>query len=210
MRVSDADFIKWHERKRAHFINCLSGFKSANLLGTQDKAGNTNLAIVSSVVHLGASPALIGMVIRPHTVPRHSFENLLETGFYTLNHVNSAMVEKAHLTSARFDKLESEFTASGLHVEEAGFAAPYVKESKLKMGVKFISTQTLLNGTEFVIGEIKEVIVSDENALSEDGFVDLHALDTVAVTGLDSYHKASPGTRYAYAKPDEKVTPLKT
>lgn len=59
-------------RFRAHLINGLSGFKSANLIGSVDGNRQLNLSIVSSIVHLGANPPLIGMVIRPNTVPRHS------------------------------------------------------------------------------------------------------------------------------------------
>ena len=35
---------------RTHLINSLSGFKSANLIGTQDKQAKKNVAIVSSVI----------------------------------------------------------------------------------------------------------------------------------------------------------------
>ena len=56
----DSHSIAMMEPKtRARFINSLSGFKSANLIGTTDKAGNENLAIVSSVFHLGAHPPLM-------------------------------------------------------------------------------------------------------------------------------------------------------
>jgi len=60
------------QRQRAHFINSLSGFKSANLIGTQSNAGMTNVSIVSSVIHLGADPAYIAFInpyrssIKPH------------------------------------------------------------------------------------------------------------------------------------------------
>ncbi|MFT6737257.1 MAG: flavin reductase (DIM6/NTAB) family NADH-FMN oxidoreductase RutF, partial [Kangiellaceae bacterium] len=58
------------QRTRANFINSLSGFKSANLIGTQSIEGVNNLSMVSSVFHVGANPPLIGMLIRPHTVKR--------------------------------------------------------------------------------------------------------------------------------------------
>ena len=132
------------QRYRAHLINSLSGFKSANLLGTVDKNGQENLSIVSSVFHLGANPALLGMIIRPHSVPRHSFENLLETGFYTLNHVNEDIVTQAHQTSARYEKEQSEFIETGLTAEYLNdFKAPFVKESKIKMGLKLVSEQVI-------------------------------------------------------------------
>ena len=40
----------------------------------------------------------------------------------------------------------------------------------------------------------------DDNAVAEDGFIDLQALETVAVTGLDSYHSTHKLARLPYAK----------
>ena len=175
---------------RTHLINSLSGFKSANLIGTQDSQGLTNLSIVSSVIHLGANPPLVGMIVRPHTVPR-----------YTINQVNQSIYKQAHQTSARYDKDESEFAVTGLTPEYLNnFTAPFVKESRLKYSVKFIEHQHLaVNGTELVIGEIIDVYV-DEAALQSDGFLDLQAIDTVAITGLDSYHTSNKLMRLPYAK----------
>ncbi|MCL1114446.1 MULTISPECIES: flavin reductase family protein [Shewanella] len=201
MHFTQASINALDSRTRAHFINSLSGFKSANLIGTQDQQGNTNLAIVSSVVHLGANPPLVAMIMRPHTVPRHTFENIKQTGVYTINQVNQSIFKQAHQTSARYDKHESEFEHTGLTTEYlSGFTAPFVKESRLKYSVKLAEHQHLaINGTELLIGEIIDVYV-DDNAVAEDGFIDLQALDTVAVTGLDSYHSTHKLARLPYAK----------
>jgi flavin reductase (DIM6/NTAB) family NADH-FMN oxidoreductase RutF len=186
---------------RSHLINSLSGFKSANLIGTQDLQGNTNLSIVSSVIHLGANPPLVGMIIRPHSVPRHTFENILQTGLYTINQVNQSIYEQAHQTSARYDKDESEFEATGLTPEYlSDFSAPFVKESRLKYSVKLVEHQHLaINGTEFVIGEIVDVYV-DDDAVQTDGFIDLHTINTVAISGLDCYYTGNKLARLPYAK----------
>lgn len=201
MHLTKQHINELEQRFRAHLINSLSGFKSANLIGTQDKAGNTNLAIISSVFHLGAHPPLVGMIIRPHSVPRHTFENILETGSYTINQVNSDIYQQAHQTSARYDKTESEFTATGLTTEYlADFNAPFVAQSHLKYAVKLVEHQHLaINGTELIIGEIIDLHI-DDNAVQEDGFIDLAAINTVTVSGLDSYHTTKPLKRLAYAK----------
>ncbi|KTF09247.1 flavin reductase family protein [Pseudoalteromonas sp. 10-33] len=201
MHFTKARIDALEKRTRTHLINSLSGFKSANLIGTQDLLGNTNLSIVSSVIHLGAHPPLVGMIMRPHSVPRHTFENILQTGVYTINQVNKAIYKQAHQTSARYDKDESEFDATGLTPEYLNeFLAPFVEESRLKYSVKFVESKHLeINGTELVIGEIVDVYL-DETALQSDGFLDLQAIDTVAVTGLDSYHTANKLTRLPYAK----------
>lgn len=62
MHISHDSLSQLERRYRAQLINSLSGFKSANLIGTQDALGRTNLAIISSVFHLGADPALVGLL----------------------------------------------------------------------------------------------------------------------------------------------------
>ncbi len=201
MHLTTEQIQHLNERYRAHLINSLSGFKSANLIGTQDIDANTNLAIVSSVFHLGAHPPLVGMIMRPHSVPRHTFENIKATGYYTINQVNSDIVEQAHQTSARYDKNESEFTATGLTTEYlADFKAPFVAQSRLKYAVKLVEHQHLaINGTELVIGEITDIHI-EQSAIEEDGFINLESLNTIAVSGLDSYHQTQKITRLPYAK----------
>lgn len=201
MHFTQASIEELDKYTRAHLVNSLSGFKSANLIGTQDLEGNTNLSMVSSVMHLGANPPLVAMIIRPHTVPRHTFENILQTGVYTINQVNRSIYEQAHQTSARYDKNESEFEATGLSPEYLNdFLAPFVEESRLKYAVKFVENQHLeVNGTELLIGEILDIYV-DDSALQDDGFLDLDAIETVSVTGLDSYHTSHKLKRLPYAK----------
>lgn len=200
---TSSDFANLEKTYRAKFINCLSGPKSANLLGTVDKAGQENLSIVSSCVHLGADPALMGMVIRPRSVPRHSFDNLVETGFWTINHATPEIAKKAHQTSARYPKEVSEFQAVGLTpLYREGFAAPFVKESPVQLGLKLVQVIPILhNDTEFVIGEI--VRVSFDSAwLHADGCLDLAKAQSLAVSGLDHYMNVESLFRLSYAKPD--------
>lgn len=186
---------------RANFVNSLSGVKSANLVGTKGTNEVENLAIVSSVFHVGANPPLMGVLMRPHTVPRDSLHNMKETGIFTLNHVNSTMVQAAHQTSARYPEDVSEFAETGLtpfYSEE--FAAPYVQESHLRIGLEVQDIQTLdINQTELVIGQIVEVFV-DEKIVSETGYLDIEAIDSIGVTGLDSYHKIRRIAQFGYAK----------
>jgi flavin reductase (DIM6/NTAB) family NADH-FMN oxidoreductase RutF len=191
-------------RYRAMFINCLSGFKSVNLVGTADKNGKTNLAIVNSVIHLGANPPLMGFILRPDTVTRDTWDNILETEYYTFNHLNSQIIEKAHQTSARYPKEVSEFDATGLTpIFSENFAAPFVLESFVKIGLKFRERLPIeLNGTYLVIGEIIE-IQFPENCLSNDGFLDIQLAGSATNSGLDAYHLVEKPTRLSYAKTDK-------
>lgn len=85
---SHTDIQAFETRYRAAFVNSLGGFKSVCLVGTKNSQGKTNLAIFSSIVHIGANPPYIGFVVRPDSVERHTYENILETKFYTLNHLH--------------------------------------------------------------------------------------------------------------------------
>lgn len=203
-RFNQQQLAAMENDRRVKFINSLSGFKSANLIGTSSRKNQDNLAIVSSVVHLGANPPLIGFIMRPHSVARHTLENIEETGVYTINHVHSGIVKQAHQTSARYDRDQSEFEQTGLTAEHYdGFHAPFVAESKLTMGVKLVEVASIThNGTEFVIGEIQWIRMP-EDAMQADGMVDLEQLDTVAVSGLDHYHTTQSLCRLSYAKPDQ-------
>ncbi|MCL1065792.1 flavin reductase [Shewanella olleyana] len=205
-QFSTADFSAFEQRYRAHFINSLSGFKSANLIGSQDENGITNLSMVSSVFHLGASPALMGMIIRPDTVPRDTLSNIKQTGVYTINHVSSDIYQQAHQTSARYDAEVSEFDEVGLTPQYLeGISAPFVGESLLKMSLAVREiTPIKLNSTILVIGEITQVLVP-ETIINSDGFIDIEAIDSVAVSGLDSYHSTGRLSRLAYAKAKSKA-----
>ena len=76
MRFTANDIATMASRYRAALINSLSGFKPANLVGTADAAGSSNLAIISSVVHLGSHPPLLAMIMRPTYAGVHNIELL--------------------------------------------------------------------------------------------------------------------------------------
>jgi flavin reductase (DIM6/NTAB) family NADH-FMN oxidoreductase RutF len=207
--LSKSELDQMATRDRAHLVNSLSGFKSANLIGSTDHNGNYNLSIVSSVIHLGSNPPLLGFIVRPHQVERHSLENILSTGFYTINAVSTDVAVKAHQTSARYPKQTSEFDAVDLtSYIHNGFKAPFVLESPLKMAMKFIERITIeSNQTEMIIGEI-QFIETIAHALMPDGYLDIEALELVTVSGLDSYHVTSRMHRLSYAKTQHNTYPL--
>ncbi len=197
------------KQERVHLINSLGGFKSVSLIGTNDKFGNTNLAVFSSIFHIGANPPLIALVFRPSPPERNTLTNILDTGFYTINHINESIYKKAHQTSARYDTAVSEFDATGLTAEfKNDFKAPFVKESTIQLGVAFREKIDLaINNTTMVIGEIVQIYLPDD-CLHEDGFVDLEKANTITCSGLDSYHKTLRLDRLSYAKPNKEITSL--
>lgn len=203
MHVTSADFAAMDQRYRATLVNSISGFKPANLLGTVDAEGNSNLAIMSSVVHLGSHPPLMALVIRPNSVDRHTLDNIFNSGCYTINHVTDAIIPEAHQTAARYTKEQSEFAATGLkELWLDDFAAPFVAQARIRLGLELREHQELaVNGTNLVIGEVTLASFPDE-CLRSDGSLDLAEAGSVALSGLDSYHRAEPPMRMAYAKPD--------
>ena len=183
------DLAKMNDRDRARFVNCLSGFKSANVIGTRDRHQQNNLAIVSSVVHLGSNPPLLGFVMRPQSVSRHTWENIEESGVYTINQVNESFFRQAHQTSARYPRETSEFEACGLTPEFVdGFHAPYVAESSLRIGMQQVEIIPIQhNDTALIVGEVRWVEVKEE-AVKGDGFIDIESLGAMTISGLDGYH----------------------
>ncbi|MEL7340134.1 MAG: flavin reductase [Bacteroidota bacterium] len=196
-----ADIQALPKEYRRNLINSLSGFKSLCLAGTIDREGQTNLSLISSVIHVGASPPLMGMLMRPHVVPRHTIENIEATHHFTLNHVREDFFEEAHQTSARYPKEVSEFEATGLKEEYTeNFPAPYVLESSVKIGLRFVERHFITsNATQLIVGEVVELRLP-KIGIMPDGFIDLEKLGTITVSGLDSYHTTHSIRRLPYAR----------
>ncbi|QBG35848.1 flavin reductase family protein [Litorilituus sediminis] len=204
--ITSNDLINMQTRFRAQLINSLSGFKSANLIGTTNNLEQTNLAMFSSVFHIGASPALVGFIVRPHTTPRHTLENIQQTKHYTINQVSNHIWPAAHQTSARYTRKQCEFQQTGLNKQFiADICAPFVKESPLKYALMLKEILPLtVNNTLLVIGEVTDIFCQ-KDIIHNDGYIDIEALGTVAISGLDSYHETQRLSRLSYAKPEQKL-----
>jgi len=165
---------------RINLINSISGYKSANLIGTKSVDGISNVAIFSSVTHLGSNPPLLGFVCRPIPNTRQTYPNLKATGFYTINHVTEAIHGRAHQTSARYPAEVSEFDTCNLTEEYIdNFPAPFVKESTIKIGMSFLEELHIkANDTSLVIGKVEKLIIP-ETLIESTGHLDLDAAKTV-------------------------------
>lgn len=202
MELWNQDIASLDKIFRLNLINSVTGIKPANLIGTRNVQGIENLAIFSSVVHLGSNPPLIGMITRPvDEVPRHTYQNIRESGFYTINSVPIKYAKQAHYTSAKFGEEESEFHACGFSSEYiSGFNAPFVKESQLKMGLKLVEEMAIQqNGTLMLIGEIELLIVKEE-AIDREGHIQLDELDLAGISGLNTYYSLQKKETYPYAR----------
>ena len=213
-QFTPAEWQSWERFYRANFINSLTGFKSASLIGTINAQGVPNLGMFSSIVHIGSDPALIGYINRPVAAAPHTLANIKANGFYTVNHIQTSFVDKAHQTSAKYPDEVNEFKEVGL--TEAyidGVNVPFVKESSIKylLSLKEI-VPILLNDTFLVIGQLEQVLIDPSLHPTSDGFLHLDQAGSVCSNGLDAYYKTELMDRYDYAKPGiplQKMIPNK-
>jgi len=211
MQLTKKDIEGSEKVFRLNLINSITGIKPANLIGSASNSGATNLAIFSSVVHLGSNPAYLGFILRPTgDVPRHTYENILETEVYTINSVPSSMAEKAHYTSGKFGKDESEFEHCHIEPEYIeGFQAPFVKHSPIKLGMKLQDQIPIkLNGTSMIIGSIEHLIIPDE-IVAKNGYVDLDQAKVAGISGLNTYYNLEKIDQYPFVRDNSVPKHLK-
>ncbi len=186
---------------RLTLLNAISGYKTAALIGTASPGGRTNLAIFNQIVHIGANPPYLALVMRPLTVPRHTYANLKATGHWTINHVHPYMVADAHQTSADYPEDISEFDACGFTTEYSeALKAPYVRESQVKIGMQYVEEYPIAaSGVVLVVGQIVEIFLPD-GLVAADGMLDLGKANLVATGGLDAYYTGELLERLPYAR----------
>lgn len=187
---------------RINLINSCSGFKSANLLGSISTDDKTNVAVFSSVTHLGSNPPTLGFILRPTTVPRNTHRNLKETGYFTINHIWEDVIEDAHHTSAKYPDDVSEFDMTILEPEFKGnFKAPFVKNAPVQMAMKFVEeVYVASNDVMLIVAQIQELYVENE-LLQDDGLINLSKGNVAAINGLDTYAIPKFKKQLSYQRP---------
>ena len=196
------DIDKMSKIFRLNLINSITGYKSANLIGSKTDNKINNLAIFSSVTHLGSDPPLIGFITRPENGNRNTYNNIITNKLFTINHIKKNQIISAHQSSAKYPKNVSEFDKTDLKAEfKNNFDAPFVKDSPVQIGCSFINKYFIKeNKTTLMIGEI-EMLFIDEKLLLEDGFVQLDKEDIITVNGVDGYALPKLIKRIPYARP---------
>ena len=203
--ITNKEIINFPKIKRLNIINSITGVKPGNLIGTVNEKKITNLAVFSSVIHLGSNPALLGFILRPAgKIKRHTYENILSNGYYTINHIPNKMTINSHYTSAKFDENVSEFDRCKFTAEfKSNFIAPFVKESPLQIGLKFKEEVPIkCNNTTMIIGSVEHIHVEKE-ALDEEGYINLETLNSTGIGGLNSYYSLKKIDTYPYARVDQ-------
>lgn len=204
MKLHKAEIENLENKFRLNLINSLSGVKPANLIGTKSAEGKENVAIFSSVVHLGSHPAQIGFILRPQgNSPRDTWSNISATKVYTINSVGSDFTKKAHYTSAKLEKGVSEFNRMKLTPEYIDdFGAPFVAESKLKIGMRLLDNIALPNGCTMVVGEV-QLLDFEEKFMNDLGQLDLELMGLAGIGGLNSYFSLKKEAVYPYVRTNE-------
>ena len=202
LHYSRTDIDQMDKIFRLNLINSCTGYKSANLIGTQSADGKTNLAVFSSITHLGSNPPLIGFVLRPTTVPRDSYRNIKSSSFFTVNHIHYSTVADAHHTSAKYPEDVSEFSKTDFEAEYLDdFEAPFVKNAKVRLACRFLNEYPIKeNNTLLLVSDILAIHVED-GIMESDGWLNLQQAGSVTINGLDGYAKAELIERFPYAKP---------
>ncbi|MBC7606501.1 MAG: flavin reductase [Burkholderiales bacterium] len=202
-RLSQNDLSQMEKVHRLNLINSCTGYKSANLIATQSKTGLTNVAVFSSITHLGSNPAMLGFIVRPTTVPRDTYKNIRETGFFTVNHIAAEMISDAHHTAASYPQGVSEFDKTNLMAEfKTGISTPFVKGSPVQLYCRYLNEYYIKeNDTIHVIAAIEELFF-EERLEHRDGWLQLDKGNSVAINGLDGYCLPKLIDRFEYARPD--------
>ncbi|MDG1244877.1 MAG: flavin reductase [Polaribacter sp.] len=187
---------------KINLINSCSGFKSANLLGSISNEGVSNVAVFSSVIHLGSNPPTLGFILRPTTVPRDTYKNIKESGVFTINHIYEEIIEDAHHTSAKYPESVSEFDITNLEEEYKGaFKAPFVKGSPVQMSMKFIEEIPVpSNNVMLIVAQIEELYIQDA-LLQSDGLINLSIGKVATINGLDTYAIPTFKKQLSYQRP---------
>jgi flavin reductase (DIM6/NTAB) family NADH-FMN oxidoreductase RutF len=202
-KISKEDLSKMEKIERLNLINSCTGYKSANLIATKSADGKSNVAIFSSVTHLGSHPAIIGFIMRPTTVPRDTYKNIRETGFFTVNHITEAIIADAHHTSANYELGTSEFDKTNLEEEyKNDIEIPFVQGSPVQLYCKYMNEYYIKeNDTIHVIASIENLFF-DENLQHEDGWLQLDKANVISLNGLDGYCLPQLVDRFQYARKD--------
>ena len=195
--------------RRLNLINSCTGYKSANLIVTKSKSEISNVAIFSSVTHLGSNPPMISFITRPLSVKRDTYNNIKENPYFSVNHITENMIVDAHHTSANYDESISEFDKTNLIEEhKEGIEVSFVKDSPVQLLCKYINEYYIKeNDTVLIIASIENLFF-DEKVLHKDNWLQLDRAKVVTINGLDGYALPLLLDRFEYARPDKKTNSL--
>lgn len=176
------------------------------LVSTVDGEGQHNLSPFSFFNAFGANPPVI--VVSPSYrgkdgTPKHTFENIRDTGEFTVSAVSYAMVEQISLASSDYERGVDEFAKAGFTklpmdvVAPPGVAeSPFIMECRL---LQHVDTGGNPGSGNLMIAEVLRFHVRD--SAFEGERIDPRRLDLVARMGYNWYCRASGDALFELPKP---------
>lgn len=201
--ISKTDIMEMNKVHRLNLINSCTGYKSANLIVTKSLSGISNVAVFSSVTHIGSNPPMLSFITRPLTVKRDTYNNIKENPYFTINHITENVIADAHHTSASYDENNSEFDKTNFEEEyKEAILIPFVKNSPVQLFCKYINEYHIIeNNTVMIIAQIEDIFFN-ENLLHKDNWLQLDKAKIVTINGLDGYALPVLIDRFEYARPN--------
>jgi len=202
--MENISLLDLDKAERIELVHTIAGIKSPFLVGTISNDGYHNLGLFSQVFHVGSSPPLIGIKVRPVGSFSHTYKNLQNHSYATLNMVTEDTFAQAHLASARLDKEQSEYDYADLSVWwSEKYRVPGVTESPIiSILEKVEELPVQSNGVIILIMKIVDVwITHTYKDLKPLSYADMGG---VAVQGLSQYYNLLPLRKLVYAHRPKK------
>jgi flavin reductase (DIM6/NTAB) family NADH-FMN oxidoreductase RutF len=182
--MKEHDLKVMEKERKIALIQSIVGPRAVHLIGTKSLLGQSNLAVFNSIMHLGSDPALIGLFFRPGI--RHTLQNLLDTGYCSLNPARPDNVVEVHETRKPWE--HSEFEACGFtEVYHENHSVPFVKESALHALLKLENILSVeANSTSIAVLRVETIFLEEDN-MDTDGAVAFKKQNWLLSRGLDTY-----------------------
>lgn len=204
MRVIDPEEIPVGEVHR-YLLSCIAPRPIA-FVGTSDSEGRDNLSPFSFFNAFGANPPTVAFSPAFRGTDgsaKHTFENVLETGEFTVSVVSYDMIERMNLASADWPRDVDEFTAAGFtKAPSTRITPPGVLESPMFMECTLTKHVPLGEGPasgNLLIGQVRMFHIRD--SVFEGKYPSIDRLDLVARMGGPYYCRASGDAVFSVAKP---------
>ena len=200
MIINKKDINKLDKVYKINLINSIIGAKSANLVSTLSDEGVDNIAVFSSVIHLGSNPPLIGFIVRPQESRiTDTYRNIKYLKQYGICSISSKMIDKSHLTSKKTPSNESEYKLFDIEKDYIdNFPVPFAKESQIKIGLNFIEEMFIVNKCRLIVGEVE--IIKINSSIAKSGNLNFDKLDGITITGISTYNKIKNPIEMPYVK----------
>ena len=125
---TSSEWSHWPRHQRGHFFNSLYGARIVPLLVTEGKIWNA--APMSQILHVGADPARVGILLRPESSGHQTRTNLAQTPWASLHAMPVECADQVHQASAAYDENTSELERLGWTYERwKGFPVAYLSEA---------------------------------------------------------------------------------